>query len=79
MALVGADWDREHVLDLLKTTDRREVAGAAAQSMGHGLAAFRDDGVPVFIATRPADAAPADGMNKVEQAARELIGIPDGL
>lgn len=52
-AIVGADWDREHVLDLLKTTGRREVTGATAQSMGHGLAAFREDGIPVFIATRP--------------------------
>jgi hypothetical protein len=49
--LFGADWDREHVLDLLRATDRREVTGPAAQSMGHGLAAFRD-GEPVFIETR---------------------------
>ena len=51
IALLGADWDREQVLGLLRTTDRREVTGPAAQAMGHGLAAFRD-GVPVFIETR---------------------------
>jgi len=51
VALVGADWDRGEVLALLERTDRREVTGPAAQSMGHGLAAFRG-GRPVFIETR---------------------------
>ena len=51
VALIGADWDRDAVLTLLRTTDRREVTGPAAQAMGHGLAAFRD-GEPVFIETR---------------------------
>jgi hypothetical protein len=51
IALLGADWDRDAVLALLKATDRREVTGPAAQSLGHGLAAFRD-GEPVFIETR---------------------------
>ena len=52
--LIGADWERGKILELLRESDRREVTGPAAQSMGHGLAAFRADGVPVFIATRPA-------------------------
>jgi hypothetical protein len=51
IALIGAHWDRGDVLALLAATDRREVTGTAAQSMGHGLAAFRD-GEPVFIETR---------------------------
>jgi hypothetical protein len=51
IALLGADWDRKDVLALLRTTDRREVTGPGAQSMGHGLAAFRD-GKPVFIEAR---------------------------
>ena len=50
--LVGADWDREQVLDLLRTTDRREVTGEQAQAMHHGLAAFLPDGSPAFIETR---------------------------
>lgn len=54
VALVGADWDRADILRLLETSSRREVTGPAAQGFGHGLAAFRDDGVPVFIKTRPA-------------------------
>ena len=53
-ALIGADWDRADILALLETTARREVTGAAAQSMGHGLAAYRADGKPVFIETRKA-------------------------
>lgn len=51
-ALVGADWDRAKILDLLATAERREVTGLVAQSYGHGLAAYREDGVPVFIKTR---------------------------
>ena len=54
IALLGADWDRDQVLDLLRTTDRREVTGLAAQAMRHGLAAFRG-GEPVFIETRSED------------------------
>ncbi len=51
LALIGADWDREDILALLRETSRREVTGPAAQSMDHGMAAFRD-GKPVFIETR---------------------------
>jgi len=53
VALIGADWDRADVLELLETTERREVTGPSAQGLGHGLAAFRD-GEPVFIETRKA-------------------------
>jgi hypothetical protein len=51
ITLIGARWDREDVLALLRDTDRREVTGPSAQSFGHGLAAYRD-GEPVFIETR---------------------------
>lgn len=50
--LLGADWGRAKVLALLKASDTREVTGPSAQAIGHGLAAFRADGVPVFIETR---------------------------
>jgi hypothetical protein len=55
IALVGADRDRADILELLKTTDRREVTGPGAQSMGHGLAAWETTAGryhPVFIETR---------------------------
>ena len=48
--LVGADWDRDSVLDLLRE-GAPELAGPAATKAGHGLVAFRADG-PVFIATQ---------------------------
>jgi hypothetical protein len=51
---VGADWERSAILALLEETERRELTGPGAQSMGHGLAAFRADGTPVFIETRKA-------------------------
>jgi hypothetical protein len=48
ITLIGADWDRAEILRLLERTERREVTGPAAQSYGHGLAAYREDGTPVF-------------------------------
>jgi hypothetical protein len=51
--LVGAHWDRADILDLLERTERREITGPSAQSFGHGLVAYRESGVPVFIKTRP--------------------------
>jgi hypothetical protein len=48
--LVGTDWDREQILDLLRTGEP-ELAGDMATSMGHGLAAHRGTG-PVFIETK---------------------------
>ena len=54
LAIIGADWNRAAVLELLEATDRREVTGPSAQGAGHGLAAFRADGTPVFIETRKA-------------------------
>jgi hypothetical protein len=52
IGIIGADWDRAEILRLLERTGRREVTGPAAQSYGHGLAATREDGTPVFIKTR---------------------------
>lgn len=55
LTLIGADWDREAVLALLRD-GRPERSGDMATAMGHGLVAFRGDGYgsPVFIATRDA-------------------------
>lgn len=56
--VIGADWDRKSVLELLKT-GKPELAGDMATSMGHGLVAFlkvdeekdtKSD--PRFIATK---------------------------
>ena len=34
IALLGADWDRDQVLGLLRTTDRREVTGQPRRRWG---------------------------------------------
>jgi hypothetical protein len=49
--LLGADWSRAAILDLLTATDCLEVPGPEAQAMGHGLVAWRG-GSPVFIETK---------------------------
>lgn len=42
-ALVGADWERQDVIDKLKTADKIEIAGEQSRMMGHGLAVYNDD------------------------------------
>lgn len=48
--LVGADWKRGRILDLLRN-GKPELSGTEATASGHGIVAFREDG-PVFIETR---------------------------
>jgi 2-keto-3-deoxy-galactonokinase len=47
--LVGADWSRAEVLELLRGY-RPELSGAQATALGHGLVVLRG-GEPAFIAT----------------------------
>ena len=41
--LIGADWDREGILNKLKTSDKIEIAGETARGLGHGIAVYNDD------------------------------------
>jgi len=38
--LLGADWDREEIIDKIHSCDIREVTGKTARGMRHGLALF---------------------------------------
>ena len=38
MCLVGADWDREELIDKIRSVGYREITGSTARSMNHGLA-----------------------------------------
>ena len=42
IALVGADWSREDLIEKLRNADKIEIAGAQARSMDHGLAVYDD-------------------------------------
>lgn len=42
-ALIGADWERQEVIDKLKSVDKIEIAGDVARNIGHGLAVYNDD------------------------------------
>ncbi len=49
--VVGADWDRDEILELLKT-GKPELSGEQATRMGHGIVAWRQpEGKAIFIAT----------------------------
>ena len=53
--LIGADWERAKILELLRLAGPEiELAGPAAQDTGHGMAAYDADGTAVFIETRKA-------------------------
>jgi hypothetical protein len=52
--LVGADWDRTDVIELIQTNGA-ELAGPAAAKMGHGLVVVEREPErgPLFIETAP--------------------------
>ena len=43
LALLGADWERQDVIDKLAKSDKIEITGDLARSMNHGLAAYNDN------------------------------------
>jgi hypothetical protein len=49
--LLGASWDRESVVEYIKSADSREVAGPYATKMKHGLGVFGQRGL-VFFETK---------------------------
>lgn len=49
--LVGADWSRESILELIKNGEP-ELAGEMAMDMGHGLIAWESETRPLFIKTK---------------------------
>jgi hypothetical protein len=48
---MGADWDRQAVIDMLRTA-RIEVAGGMAGALGHGLAAWDEPRHVWLVETR---------------------------
>lgn len=44
--MIGADWDRDDVLEVMRVAKRIEVTGPVAQEMKHGLAVWSDRPVP---------------------------------
>lgn len=38
--LLGADWNREDIIDKIRGAERREITGPMARGMGHGLALY---------------------------------------
>ncbi len=51
--LIGADWDRKELIELIERAWVRKLTGANARAMGHGLAVPHAD-TWLFIATREA-------------------------
>ena len=43
IAMIGADWSREEVIDKLNRSDTIEITGENARNLGHGLAAYNDN------------------------------------
>ncbi len=51
--MLGADWEREHLISAIRTTDRRVLTGEVATGMGHGMAIWSNGWL--FVATRATD------------------------
>lgn len=47
-ALIGADWERDSVIGLLKSADSVEKSGPTASSMKHGIAAIKKGKIYFF-------------------------------
>lgn len=41
--LIGADWDRDDLIEKIKTSDKIELTGETARSMNHGIAVYNND------------------------------------
>lgn len=50
--LIGANWERQSVVDLINGAERRELAGPMATRMGHGLVVQSKAHGVLFVATR---------------------------
>ena len=54
LALVGADWDRDEVIDKIQRSDYREIAGSVSRGLNHGLAVYNQSATQMdvlFVAT----------------------------
>lgn len=60
MGLIGADWDREGLLEAIKTGSP-QIGGKTCRELGHGLVIFTGD-EPLFIETK---------KNAIEEFERE--------
>lgn len=40
--LVGADWEREELIDKIRSSDYREITGPQARGMNHGLVLYNE-------------------------------------
>lgn len=79
--LCGADWDKQEVIDKLKTADKIELAGEMARNMNHGLAVYNNNtkmqSEILFVETEPAKLNafdnPADATKPVEYT---ILSVP---
>ena len=79
IALIGADWEREDVLQKLVESDKIEITGEMARSMGHGLAVYSDTAKYMadilFIET---DKGKLDAFDPIEEPKKDPLnkGLP---
>lgn len=81
VALIGADWEREEVINKLKSSDKIEIAGEMARNMGHGLAVYNNDAKYIsdvlFIETdkKKLDAFDPPSKDSMDKQIIELISV----
>jgi hypothetical protein len=50
--IVGFDWSRNKIIEMITQSEIRVLSGSAATNMNHGLAIIRDGGW-LFVKTKP--------------------------
>lgn len=68
MALVGADWDRDEVIDKIRRSDYREITGSTARGLNHGLAVYNQDATEMDVLFVETDMEKLDALYPAEES-----------
>ena len=67
MALIGADWAREEVIDKIRGSDYREVSGSGARGLNHGLAVYNKGATVLDVVFIETDSEKLDALYPAEE------------
>lgn len=67
LALVGADWDRDEVIDKIQRSDYREITGSGARGLNHGLAVYNQGATQMDVLFVETDMKKLDALYPAEE------------
>jgi hypothetical protein len=66
VALIGADMDREEVIDKIRSSDYIEVSGSGARGLKHGLAVYNNGSTVLDVLFIETDSEKLDALYPAE-------------